>query len=200
MALGGAARHRSRPERLRRRGRRRPFGHHRSGLDPRDLLAGLRLSGAVRFPALRPRSVHRAALCRCARDGHGSEQLAALLDARAVLLVRAGAGYRSRALRHGRLLRSHEDHRDRCQRRAQGPFPFHVSDLAVASDGGRPVRRLRRPMGDRAGDTAGIDIINAGLSPCSVGETHRYTVLDPGSSTARTFCSNSTPSTPSPTR
>ncbi len=38
-----------------------------------------------------------------------------------------------------------------------------------------------------ATDTASINTINAGLSPSTVGESHTFTVLDPGSSTPRTF-------------
>lgn len=38
-----------------------------------------------------------------------------------------------------------------------------------------------------ATDAAGIDTINAALSPSTDGETHTFTVLDPGAGTARTF-------------
>ena len=38
-----------------------------------------------------------------------------------------------------------------------------------------------------AGDQAGVDILNAGLQPATVGETHTFTVLDLGATTPRTI-------------
>ena len=49
-----------------------------------------------------------------------------------------------------------------------------------------------------ATDTASIDTINAALSPSTAGETHTFTVLDPGSSAPRTFTLQAEPVTDQP--
>ena len=49
-----------------------------------------------------------------------------------------------------------------------------------------------------ATDTAGIDTINAALFPSTAGETHTFTVLDPGSSTPRTVTLRAEPVTDQP--